>query len=461
MIEQRKFVCGFYGARDGYEVPVALAEAGLLEVLLTDFYGHSGLLAKSGLARAVREHVDLPVGKVRGSLTLALARRLCGKVFSDPEQRNLWPDRLLSKRIAREAARKNAHICTYEPYAVPRPHGGFADGRKQVVFYYHPHVDTEDAVYREDEKQWPKFHQQSALLASPWRRRTADAWKHADLVLCASSFTKQSLVAAGMEERIVVVPYGVGERHTANGIRQETIGTINQGTGGRRQVTEVGGTSMEHGAWSMEREAGGGTNQGTGGRGQEPEHGESLLVTRNPRLATGSLRLLFVGRGPLRKGLHHLLMAWNAANKRPGDLLTIVCAAKPLEMQRLMEGRDDVRWLDSLSGEELAQLYGESDALVVPSLCEGFGHVYLEAMGHGCAVVGTRNSALPDIGDEKQGVFTVGVGDVDGLARLISDASADPSMFRYVSEAAKRRAAEFTWERFRQGIVKAMVGLGG
>ena len=54
MSEQRKFVCGFYGARDGYEVPVALTEAGLLEVLLTDFYGHSGLLAKSGLTRAVR-----------------------------------------------------------------------------------------------------------------------------------------------------------------------------------------------------------------------------------------------------------------------------------------------------------------------------------------------------------------------------------------------------------------------
>ena len=340
---------------------------------------------------------------MRGSLTLALARRLCGKVFSDPEQRNLWPDRLLSNRIAGEAARQNAHICTYEPYAVARPSRGFPDGRKQVVFYYHPHVDTEDAVYREDKKRWPKFHEQSALLSSPWRRRTADAWKHADLVLCASSFTKQSLVAAGMEERrIVVVPYGGGDRHEAIGMRQDA------GDPPTRRATPAG-------------------------------QGERL-------------RLLFVGRGPLRKGLHHLLMAWNAATKRPGDLLTIVCAARPLEMQRLVEGRDDVPWLNSLPGEDLAQLYRESDALLVPSLCEGFGHVYLEAMGHGCAVVGTRNSALPDIGDEKQGVFTVEVGDVDGLARLISDASSNPLMFRDVSEGAKQRAAEFTWERFRRGI---------
>jgi glycosyltransferase involved in cell wall biosynthesis len=430
--EQRKFVCGFYGARDGYEVPVALAEAGLLEVLLTDFYGHGGLLAKSGLARAVREHVDLPAGKVRGSLTLALARRICGKVFSDPEQRNLWPDRLLSNRIARQAARQNSHICTYEPYAVARPARGFPDGRKQVVFYYHPHVDMEDAVYREDEKRWPKFHQQSGLLSSPWRRRTADAWKHADLVFCASSFTKQSLVAAGMEEeKGIVVPYGTAQPK-AEVNKVTSIGSLVTGEKTTLQLEKL-----------------------TGRR----EGVESLPATSNSLHATGSLRLLFVGRNPLRKGLHHLLMAWNSANKRPGDLLTIVCAAKPLEIQRLVEGRDDVRWLDSLSGDELVQLYRESDALVVPSLCEGFGHVYLEAMSHGCAVVGTRNSALPDVGDEKQGVFTFKVGDLDALGRLISRASADPGVFRSCREAAKKRAGEFTWSKFRQKVATALYSL--
>jgi glycosyltransferase involved in cell wall biosynthesis len=424
MTRVRQFVCGFYGARDGYEVPAALQEAGWLEVLLTDFYGRGGLIAKSGLTRTVREHEKLPADKVRGSLALTLAKRICGKVFADPEQRNLWPDALLSRRIAREAERRNAHIFTYEPYSVRCPPGGFPDGRKQVVFYYHPHVDTEDAIYREDEKRWPKFHEKSGLLASPWRRRTANAWKQADLVLCASSFTKQSLIAAGMpQERIAVVPYGVGDRHTASGIRHEADGA---------SVFRRSGLSVE----KQQTEA-------------------SLPATSNSPHVNAPLRLLFVGRNPLRKGLHHLLMAWNAAEKRQGDLLTIVCAAKPLEMQRLVEGRDDVRWLDAVSGEELDQLYAEADALVVPSLCEGFGHVYLEAMGRGCAVVGTRNSALPDIGDEAQGVFTVGVGDVEGLAQAISRASADPLMFRNVGDAARRRAGDFTWDKFRQGIVEA------
>jgi glycosyltransferase involved in cell wall biosynthesis len=209
-----------------------------------------------------------------------------------------------------------------------------------------------------------------------------------------------------------------------------------------------GDTALQLGELTGRREARGGGHEAGGMR--HTASGERQ----------GPLRLLFVGRNPLRKGLHHLLMAWNAADKRPGDLLTIVCAAKPLETQRLVEGRNDVLWLDSVSAEELARLYGDSDALVVPSLCEGFGHVYLEAMGHGCAVVGTNNSALPDIGDENQGVFTVGVGAVGELAQVISRASADPFIFRNVGEVARQQAGEFTWGKFHAVLMRWLTGLG-
>ena len=446
MSEQRKFVCGFFGARDGYEVPVALQEAGLLEVLLTDFYGCGGLLSKSGLARALREHEKLPADRVRGSLVFSLAQRACGKIFSDPEQRNLWPDRLLSNRIAREAAHRGAHILTYEPYAVPRPSGGFPFGRKQVVFYYHPHVDTEDAIYRADQKKYPHFYGDNRVTESPWRRRTADAWRQADLVFCASSFTKQSLVAAGMEERrIAVVPYGTAQPQ-AEVIKVTSSGSLVTG-GGERPEARVAGQEAIGGV----HEAGGNRHEAIG-----MGHGARGIRRTANGQRQGSLKLLFVGRNPLRKGLHHLLIAWNAAARSAGDLLTIVCAAKPAELLRLAEGRQDVRWLDSVPAQELAKLYSDSDALVVPSLCEGFGHVYLEAMGHGCAVVGTKSSALPDIGDKQQGVFTLDSGDIDGLTALISSAASDPGVFRSCSEAAQSRAAEFTWPRFRHGIVAAL-----
>lgn len=453
MSEQRKFVCGFYGARDAYEVPLALQEAGLLASLLTDFYGDGSFLARAGLVRAARQKVGLPAQKVCGSLLLTAARNVAGRLFRDAELQNHLTDQSLSRRIGRQAARLGAHIFTYEPYAVPRPPAGFPSGRRQVVFFYHPHVDTEDAIYQADQKKFPEFYGSDRVTDSPWRRRTADAWKHADLVICASSFTKRSLAAAGMEEeRIAVVPYGTSMERGAWSVERE------------------GDTALQLGELTGRREDGGERHEGRGQRtevrgqradvgGRNPGVEETLPATSNSSLATAPLRLLFVGRNPLRKGLHHLLMAWNAATKRPGNLLTIVCAAKPLEVQRLAEGRNDVLWLESVSAEELARLYGDSDALVVPSLCEGFGHVYLEAMGRGCAVVGTSNSALPDIGDENQGVFTLEVGDLDALGSLISRASADPSVFRNCREAARRRASEFTWSKFRQKVAAALYSL--
>ena len=395
----KKFVCGFYGARDSYQVPLALEEAGQLDCLLTDYYGEGRL--PGAVMRTRREEKNLPVSKVRGSLVALFTRKLSGKLIADLELRNHLPDRMLARRLARDAAKSGADIFTYEPYAVDRLE--LPQGCRQIVFYYHPHVDTEDAIYAQDRDRFPDVYAGYPVTSSRWRRRTADAWRQADLILCASSFTKQSLVKAGMpEEKGIVVPYGA---------------------------------SMERRAESMDQ-----------GAGAEERRQEAGVNPKRP------LRLLFVGRGPVRKGLHHLLMAWNAASKQQGDVLTIVCSARPPALQRLAEGRGDVRWLESVSGLGLQELYGEADALVVPSLCEGFGHVYLEAMGHGCAVVGTCNSALPDIGGEDQGVFLVDPGDVDQLERIISKVSADPSMFRSRSDAAKRRASEFTWEKFRVGV---------
>ena len=389
------YVCGFYGARDSYEIPVALQEAGLLSILLTDYYGEIPWLKKLGIVRAKRYHPRLDPHKVCGSAWLTVAKKISERLFGDPELQNHLPDLWMSAQIGKTAARRKAHIFTYEPYAVPRPEGGFSHCRKQILFHCHPHVECEDRIFTEDQKKYPEFYYGSKVNESPYRRRTADAWRQADMILCASYFTRTTLVAAGMPpDKCRVVPYG----NYAPGIKEQV----------RR---------------------------------------------------TGPLKLLFVGRNPLRKGLHHLLMGWCEAKKKNGDRLTIVSVASERGLRKLAAGQDDIVWKDSVSREELGQLYQEADALVVPSLCEGFGHVYLEAMGYGCAVVGTGNSALPDLGGEEEGVFQLAVGEPAKLAELIGRASAEPEIFRSRSKRAQRRSQEFTWVKFRTGIKGAVCSL--
>jgi len=385
------FVCGQLGSRDHYQLPIALEEAGRLGCFCTDFYAKKVWQQRLN-RRGIRFTQDLPIAKVRNSWVAMMLQIVAGWFVRDPELQRAIPDRWLVSILKRKAEQARAHLLTYEPWVVPRPVGGFPNGRKQILFQFHPHVDREDEIYAKDQRDFPGCYRELKVTESPHRKRTAAAWKQADLVLCASSFTRDSLVAAGMpKEMCRMVPYGMKPPLAGNGVSRQ-----------------------------------------------------------------GPLKLLFVGRNPLRKGLHHLLLAWRAAKKRDGDRLTIVCAAPERVVRELAAGQADVVWKESVSGEELTCLYREADAVVVPSLCEGFGHVYLEAMGHGCAAVGTAHSALPDLGGEKEGVFLVPAGEPEKLAELIGKASADLGIFRSRSEAARKRVGDFTWEKFREGVKAAV-----
>ena len=55
----------------------------------------------------------------------------------------------------------------------------------------------------------------------------------------------------------------------------------------------------------------------------------------------------------------------------------------------------------------------------MPSLIEGFGQVYLEALSFGLPVLGTRNTCLPDLGDEGDGIFCVDPGNIEELTSTL------------------------------------------
>ena len=85
----------------------------------------------------------------------------------------------------------------------------------KVLFQFHPHPDLEWRILNEDKKRFPfvreSYTEESGeRLNEQLRQRNRDAWKHVDLVFCASSFTRQSLLEAGAADaKCRVVPYGI------------------------------------------------------------------------------------------------------------------------------------------------------------------------------------------------------------------------------------------------------------
>lgn len=107
----------------------------------------------------------------------------------------------------------------------------------------------------------------------------------------------------------------------------------------------------------------------------------------------------------------------------------------------------DVVFSGYVSDNDCANLYRDARALVFPSVYEGFGSIQNECMSMGLPIV------LSDIPTNREvsrdyGVFFE-LGDVDGLARALGEASGLRGSGR-LSGLASRYLAEFNWESVAQ-----------
>ena len=106
---------------------------------------------------------------------------------------------------------------------------------------------------------------------------------------------------------------------------------------------------------------------------------------------------------------------------------------------------DRVRFCGWVSDEDLEGLYGIADALLFPSLMEGFGLPVLEAMARDVPVACSNVSALPEVAGDAALLFDPHAHDqiADALTRLL----ADVDLRARLVAAGRERVAQFTWER--------------
>ncbi|HZV48570.1 MAG TPA: glycosyltransferase family 1 protein [Candidatus Dormibacteraeota bacterium] len=159
--------------------------------------------------------------------------------------------------------------------------------------------------------------------------------------------------------------------------------------------------------------------------------------------------LLNVGRVEPRK---NQLTALAAVERLP-DLL-LVCAGPPadLDLAARLARSPRCRVLGRVDDADLEHLYAAAEALVFPSLYEGFGLPVLEALRRGLPVVTAAVASLPEVGGEAA-VYVRDPCDPAELAAAIEVALGDRERLRRLG---RRRAAGFTWDRTAQGIAAVM-----
>ncbi len=167
---------------------------------------------------------------------------------------------------------------------------------------------------------------------------------------------------------------------------------------------------------------------------------------------------LFVGQGVKRKGLHLLIEAWRRA-ELDGMRLRVVASRMDPEIADFAKDLSSVEITPRVSRQELGELMASADTFVMPSLVEGFGLVFGEALAQGCRLIGSSNTGVVDYRLDSRIGTVVPAGSLDALTRALQEAAASMDPKRPYWHDAIAAARERSWDSFRAGIVQSVSDL--
>ncbi len=376
------FILVHSGNRDFYQVALALQEHGYLTYLVTDDF---------------RFRKDAPAQLSPYVRTSAMAVFITLLIrFLRKGNLNNIKDNYLSK-AAYQLAKKNSgsKVLAYSYYS----NYVFAHFKgKKILFQLHPHPVSVRNIFLEEISIHPEsrvslLQEHELQLPEDEFNRMAAESLHADHIIVASGFTKETLIENGVgAEKIRIVPYGVNH--------------------------------------------------------------EIFVERKEYKRSKNALKVLFVGSLNQRKGLSYLASAIKKLQDNSCNIEFIVTGRGIVDKELVFKyGLKNVVIKLNVSREELVSIYQDADVFVFPSLCEGFGHVILEAMATGLPVIATEHTAGPDIITEGYNGFIVPVRQVDALVEKLDHLYHHPDINCAMGKRAAETAKKYTWENFRKGII--------
>lgn len=405
-----KVVLFHIGAWHRYEVPRAFHEAGVLHVFITTaaYQPHRGplfrILGQAPLARGFlsrRVLPDVPPGKVHATwgpdiLATVIHRAIShSRAASINREQTHWLGR---KAAAIALGRRLPLVCYY--YSAYTPFRILeGSGIPRIIMQCHPHPASCRRILSEEIRLNPEWKEN--LLA-----------EHE--FLWGNEYYKELCYQADRPEGAIVASDFTRRTMIENGFPPERI-----------RVAPYGAHPL-------------------------PPWAEAL----NPRKE--GFKVLFIGNLRQRKGISYLIEACRGLNA-PGLKLILAgrCAA-PFEVKNPPD------WLDvrkDVSSAELWNLYKSCDVFAVPSLIEGFGQVYWEAMAAGLPIIATENTGAPDIIQDGREGFIIGIRDVEALRERLQCLYDEPQLRLQMGNAARELAMRSSWDVYRKVLGEKLIDL--
>jgi len=154
---------------------------------------------------------------------------------------------------------------------------------------------------------------------------------------------------------------------------------------------------------------------------------------------------LFVGSLEPGKNLKLLKQAWLYAeqqNRRLPPLLIVGSRWEGVATEG--EQPKDWHYLGRQPDDVLLYLYRRAQALMFPSIYEGFGFPVIEAMAQGCPVICSPTSSLPEVAGDAAMMVPLAASEYVKAARELLSR---PDLRQDLIARGRQRAARFTWRR--------------
>lgn len=240
------------------------------------------------------------------------------------------------------------------------------------------------------------YHRHTAAREETRITRRRAEWNLADTVIAASRFTRDSFARAGLDiSKVRVVPYGAPPPAP----RDQAL------SGGSRE--------------------------------------DAPLV------------FLWSGTFGIRKGAHYLLEAWRRHGFGRHARLRVF-GTQGLPPRLLADLPPGIEFGGSIPRDQLMAHYQSSDALIFPTLCDGFGMVATEAWSRGLPVITTDCAGASDLLKPGENGLLTRAASADSIAGSIHWCLENRPRLRAMREAALATAAAWQWSDYRRSLVASL-----
>jgi len=163
--------------------------------------------------------------------------------------------------------------------------------------------------------------------------------------------------------------------------------------------------------------------------------------------------IFYVGRSLPHKNLKRLLEAFQIAQAKHPDLNLVLAGKRDktflaLKALATLRGIKNVHFTGFISEANLRWLYENAQAYVFPSLSEGFGLPGLEAMIHGCPLISSNATCLPEVYGAAAVYFDPL--SVEDMAETIDKVLGSEKLRKEMVSKGRKQADKYSWQRMAE-----------